>query len=433
MTVLARPTASADERQRPGCGPGEARVALLGLGTIGSAVANLLANRACAPDLELRLAGALVRTAVGRHARTPIPLFTEPLSIFDAEPDVVVEVLGGLEPARTIVLEALSRRIPVVTANKTLVAVHGDELLAAAARSETPFRMEAAVVAGVPFLGTFTNRPLASAVDRVTAIVNGTSNFVLSHVDEGIAPAEALVDAQRQGFAEPDPSKDLDGSDAAEKLAILLRHFARLSIQPSEIYTSSIDRVGLDEMKAARELGGRIKPLACAAWTGEEVDCFAGPAFLFQDDPLAALDGALNGVRLERRGSGPVHLTGPGAGPDVTARTILDDVFEVLAGRELRRSGPLPRARISRQGTQGWFVSLRATRLPHAVDLADLLAAHGVWVRRWGAMHTRSDADARALLTFACAPAELHLALTAVVSASGCIAKFWPIVEVFRD
>ena len=431
MTVLAHPAAP-PQHQR-GTGAVEAGVAILGLGCIGSAVADLLGSRACAPCRRLRIVGALVTSVAGRHARTPVPLFTEPLAILDAEPDVVVEVLGGLEPARTIVLEALSRGIPVVTANKTLVAVHGDELFAAAARFGTPLRCEAAVVAGVPFLGTFASRPLAAAVDGVTAILNGTSNFVLSRVDEGVALADALADAQRQGFAEPDPSKDLDGSDAAEKLAILLRHFAHVSIQPSEIHVSSIEGIGPAEMSAARELGGRLKPVAFAAWTNDEVVCHAGPAFLTEDDPLAALAGVLNGIRLERHGGAALHLIGPGAGPDVTARTILDDVLEALAGHELPLSSPLPRARVVPPATQGWFVNLRATRLPDAVDIADLLSAHGVWVHRWGATRTGSGSHARALLTLPCSADELRTALGAVGSACGCVARSWPIVEVNHD
>jgi homoserine dehydrogenase len=368
------------------------------------------------------------------HCReASVPLFTEPGAVFETEPDVIVEVLGGLEPARTIVLDALRRGIPVVTANKTLVATHGDELFAAAAQCGTPLRCEAAVVAGVPFLGTFASRPLASAVDRVAGILNGTSNFILARVGEGMAAADALADAQRQGYAEPDPSKDLNGSDAAEKLAILLRHFARLSIQPSEITTTSIDGIGPDEMTHARELGGRIKPVAVAQWRKDEVVCFAGPGFVSVEDPLAWLDGVLNGVRLERRDGAPLYFCGPGAGPEVTARTILDDVFEALSNRDVPPLGSLPRARVEAPTALGWYVSLRAPRLPDAEDVADLLAAHGVWVRRWGTAHTDEGIEARALLTFPCPSSALQRVLGAVASASGCAARSCPIVEVERD
>jgi homoserine dehydrogenase len=408
-------------------------VAVLGLGRIGSAVADLLASGACAPHLEATIAGALVRSADGRRATTPFPICTEPLAIFDARPDVVIEVLGGLEPARTVVLEALSRGIPVVTANKTLIATYGDELFAAATRFGTPLRCEAAVVAGVPFLGTFAARPLAASVDRVTAILNGTSNFVLSRVDGGVAFEEALADARRLGYAEPDPSKDVDGSDAAEKLAILVRHFARLSIRPSGIAAESIENVGPDEMRAARALGGRIKPVAVAEWSSPDLGCFAGPAFLPEDDLLGGLGGVLNGVRLERRGSAAIHLIGPGAGPEVTARAVLDDVVEALGGRQQVGVGALPRASVGPPASQGYFVTLRATSLPDAVDVADLLAAHGVWIRRWDALQAHPDGELRAFLTFPCLPDELLMALRALAAASACAATSRPIVEARRD
>lgn len=433
MSVLTQPAAARTLEQLDRRRPREARVAILGLGRIGSAVVELLEGTTPALPIQTKITGALVKDRAS-HRRTPsIPLFTEPGAVFETEPDAIVEVLGGLEPARTIVLEALRRGIPVVTANKTLVATHGDELFAAAEHWGTPLRSEAAVVAGVPFLGTFASRPLASAVDRVAGILNGTTNFILSRVDEGIAAADALAEAQRQGYAEPDPSKDLDGTDAAEKLAILLRLFARLSIQAPEITTMSIDGIGPQDMTHARELGGRIKPVAFAEWTKDEVACFAGPGFVPAQDPLARLEGVLNGVRLERRNAAPLYFSGPGAGPEVTARTVLDDVFESLSNRDVPRWGSLPRARVKSPTALGWFVTLRAPCLPDAEDVADLLSAHGVWVRRWGTARTHEGLDARALLTFPCSSSELQSVLGAVASASGCAARSCPIVEVERD
>ena len=139
--------------------------------------------------------------------------------MFATRPTVIVEALGGLEPARTLVLDAIARGIPVVTANKSLLAHHGDELADAAARAGVSLRFEASVVAGVPFLGTFARRPYASALTSITGIVNGTTNFILSQMQDGTSDyGSALAEAQRRGFAEPEPSKDVDGIDAAEKL-----------------------------------------------------------------------------------------------------------------------------------------------------------------------------------------------------------------------
>jgi hypothetical protein len=186
-------------------------------------------------------------------------------------------------------------------------------------------------------------------------------------------------------------------------------------------------------MAHARELGGRIKPVAFAQWKKDEVVCFASPGFVSAQDPLASLDGVLNGIRLERRHAAPLYFSGPGAGPEATARTIFDDVVEALSDRGTTRLGSLPRARVKAPTALGWYVSLRAPRLPDAEDLADLLAAHGVWVRRWGTTHTDEGLDARALLTLPCSSSELQSALGAVASASGCAVRSCPIVEVERD
>jgi homoserine dehydrogenase len=392
-------------------------------------VADILAREPLAGRNTARITGALVRRVRSSPAQGAFPVCTEPAELLDNAPDVLIEVLGGLEPARTLVLEALARGIPVVTANKSLLAVHGDELFAAASRFETPLRCEAAVLAGVPFLGTFGNRPLATAVDRITGIFNGTSNFVLSRVEDGLAAADALADARRRGFAEPDSSRDLDGSDSADKLAILIRFFARLSVQPADIPRTSISGIGPAELARARELGGRLKPVAFAEWSDNVVTCFTGPAFLPDDDPLAVLRGVLNGMRIERDGSLPLHFTGPGAGPEVTARTILDDVVEVLADRRVPALGGEPRARVSTPSARGWYVTLHSGALADPVDIADLLGSYGIWVRRWGAAHWESGGTARSLLTFPCSSNEVERALRAVVAASGCSTRVHPMVE----
>ena len=185
--------------------------------------------------------------------------------MFDTQPTVIVEALGGLEPARTLVLEAIARGIPVVTANKSLLAHHGDELLEAASVAGVPLRYEASVIAGVPFLGTFARRPYASALSAFSGILNGTTNFILSQMaDGGRDYGSALSDAQRRGFAEPDPSKDVGGVDAVEKLTILIRQFAGLRVDPGAIETTGIERITSDDLAGARGLGGTLKPVVYA-------------------------------------------------------------------------------------------------------------------------------------------------------------------------
>lgn len=427
MATVLQPPAAWPPAAHPDSPRAEARLLLFGLGRIGSAVADSLDRGALPARWRVRVAGALVRRA--RDVRRPFPTCTDVSTLLNPLPDVVVEALGGLEPARTLVLDALGRRIPVVTANKSLLAVHGDELLAAARRFDVALRYEACVIAGVPFLGTFQNRPLAARVDGVTGILNGTSNYILSRVEEGLAAAEALADAQERGLAEPDAARDLDGGDAAEKLAILIRCFGHLSVRPQDIPTVPIGSAGPDDLSRARQLGGRLKPLAFARWTDRAVSCFVGPAFVPAADPLAALGGVLNGVRLQRAGTAPLHFTGPGAGPEITARTLLDDVVEVL--RDGRAGEPIEASSgcVQPPAGVGWFVTLRAPRLADAVDVADLLGGHGIWVRRWGVPRAEPGGVAQSVLLFPCDARQLEGALRAVAAASGCLTSACPALE----
>ena len=405
------------------------RVALLGFGQVGAAVAGRLTREPLPGRGAARITAALVRRARPEAASAhDVPLVTDGAAALEHSPDVVIEALGGLEPARSLVLEALNRGIPVVTANKALVAQHGDELFEAAVRSATPLRFEAAVLAGVPFLGTFAGRPFAARADGVTAILNGTTAFILSRIDAGLPFADALAEARDRGFAEPDPSRDLDGLDAADKLAILVRLFAGLSVAPAAIATASIRGVGPGDVARARDLGGTLKPVALARWRQpDRVSCFAGPGFVAAGDPLAALRGVENGLRLERPGI-PLHFTGPGAGPDVTAATIADDVIEVL------RDGRVPdlrgrRGRVEPPSGWSWFVTVRAPSLPGTLDLADLLAAHGLVARRWGAPHPEACGVAQSLLTFPSEWTDLDHALRSLSAACGGASCAWPAVE----
>jgi len=311
-------------------------ICLLGVGQVGSAIAKLVVEGVNALPIPVTITAGLVRD-VGLPRRTDaVRLTSSGAAVLDSAPDVVIEVLGGLEPARTLILEALARGIPVVTANKTVVAHYGDEILAAAAAARVPFRYEAAVIAGVPFLGTFARRPLASHVTRLTGIVNGTTNYILSKMTfEGCDFATALAQAQAQGFAEPDPSKDVDGIDAAEKLAILIRQFFGVSIAPDDLDVRGIRGVTAADLATARRAGGTIKPIVFAERSSSRVSAFVGPEFVANSHPLAALNGTTNGVILQRAGGQELTFTGPGAGPDVTAITILDDVLEVVAERNL--------------------------------------------------------------------------------------------------
>ena len=429
MTVAIEPAPAPAAPPHQKCSAGEARIALLGHGNVGRAVAHLLATEPGCLGRRLRLEGALVRHAE-RHRHASCPVVLEASHLLDARPDVLIEVLGGLEPARTIVLEALERGTPVVTANKSLLAAHGDELLEAATRIGTPLHVEAAVIAGVPFLATFARRPLAATATRILGILNGTSNFVLSRVASGVAPGAAISEAQRLGLAEPDPSKDLSGADAAEKLSILIRQFGGLRVPPDQVRTTPLDRLLPSDLDHAREFGGTFKPLAFADFNGDSVSCWVGPALLFDDDPLAHLTGTLNGVRLETGIEQPLCFTGPGAGPRVTARTILDDVAEVLNGAgtvTLRSTAP---ARIDDETLLGWYVRVCfASNVPERQEVANLFGAHASWIRRWGLDDWRDGNCEQRLLTFACTQHALDAALEALGKLTKCTTERFPVVE----
>ena len=310
------------------------RIGLLGVGLVGSAVARVAAARSQAIERPIEITAGLVRNlhAPGRSAI--VALTANGRAVLDTNPDVVVEVLGGLEPARTLVLDALTRGIPVVTANKSLLAHHGDEILEAAAVTGVPIRYEAAVIAGVPFLGTFARRPFASSFTTLTGIVNGTTNYILSAMaEQGQELEVALAEAQRRGFAEPDPSKDIEGIDAAEKLVILIRQFFGVRVTVADIETIGIRNVTTADLERAHERGGTLKSLAFAQWRQGELTAWVKPTFVATIHALAGLRGASNGILLQDASGRELTFTGPGAGPEVTAVTILDDVIELSSER----------------------------------------------------------------------------------------------------
>lgn len=395
-----------------------ARVALLGCGTVGHAVARLAALPQ-AGARRLQITGALVRDA--RRARPlPLPPLTENAgALLTPAPDVLVELLGGIEPARALVLETLTRGIPVVTANKTLLAHHGAELREAAHASGAPLLYEAAVIAGVPFLGTFTRRPRAATATALLAIANGTSNFVLTRcARDGCSVGEALADAQRRGYAEPDPRHDVSGADARDKLAVLLQHFAHRNVSAAGIETVGLDGIGPEQPAHARELGGAIKPVILADWTRGTVAAFVGPAFVPAGHPLATVDGVENALLLSTP-HGRLRFQGPGAGPDVTAATVLDDVEDVLAGAAVRPQHRLTAA-VAAPPETGWLVTIDAARLPAGAEIADLFASHGLFAHRVTETHTRGARESRSLLLWPAHRPAVERALRALRGAADC-------------
>jgi homoserine dehydrogenase len=355
------------------------KIALLGVGHVGAAVAALVRSDPLAR--RFRVSSGLVRDISRvRPGAEHVALTRDASAALHGNPAVVIEALGGLEPARSLILDAIERGIPIVTANKSLLAAHGAELLDAARRHEVPFRYEAAVLAGVPFLGTFDRRPFARSIRAISGIVNGTTNFILSRMSDGGADfAVALAEAQRRGYAEPDPSSDVDGIDAVEKLCVLVRHFSDSIVLPSQVERTGIATVHPECLHAARRFGGSLKPVVHAAWNNTECSAFAGPAFVDNSHPLSRTDGVQNAVLLRNPTRGDLLFSGPGAGPDVTAATLVDDAIEVLEDRHARRasSNEPPQAISVTAPRTGWFV-----RIPHPVDAVASLSTWDVGVVR---------------------------------------------------
>ncbi len=402
------------------------RIGLLGLGNVGQAFARSIAEHAStlhARGLLPQISAALVRDARRTRASLIAPprLISNIDEFLAQEFDVVVELLGGVEPARSIVMRVLARGTPVVTANKSLLAHAGEELHALAASRRTSLRCEASVIAGVPFLGALRDRPLAARASRVIGVINGTSNFIVTRIDRDRATlTAALSRAIELGFAEPDARNDLSGRDAAEKLVVLLQHLGDGAPRVSQLETTGIENLHPDDLAQARTFGGGLRPIAFAERSSEGLAAFVGPAWLPSAHPLAAIEDECNALCLSRPGARDLVFSGPGAGPEVTAATVLDDVVDVLERGTATAS--LPRRANTRQVDSprtGWFV--RVSFAPRQAQLDAVEAAlvrHGVRIR--GLLGLRSDAEADRVyaLTSPCSRESITTTLATLTSAN---------------
>ena len=301
------------------------RIGLLGRGTVGGAFAELLADRAGA-----------VEAAAGRRPELAGTL-TRSQGDFEsilAGSDVIVELIGGTEPAREYVLAALRAGRPVVTANKQLLAQHGDELLDAARESGVQLRFEAAVAGVIPIIRVIRESFGATEIDKVFGIVNGTTNFILSEMAaSGAAYGDALARAQELGYAEADPTDDVTGADAAAKMAILARLAFHTPVTLDQVPFEGIEQLTADDLAYAKELDLSLKLLGVAERRDGGISVRVFPCFLYGGHPLAPVGGPFNAVMVESPEITEVTMSGPGAGGLQTASAVLGDVISVLAGR----------------------------------------------------------------------------------------------------
>jgi homoserine dehydrogenase len=318
------------------------KVALLGCGTVGSEVVRLLHEQA--PDLTARIGAPveLVGIAVRRPGRDrgPLPvspdLFTtDALGLVKREDvDVVVEVVGGIEPARTWLVEALRAGKGVVTGNKALLAEDGGALHDAAAAGGTDLYYEAAVAGAIPLLRPLRESLHGDRITRVTGIVNGTTNFILSSMDaSGAGFTDALDEATDLGYAEPDPTADVEGFDAAAKAAILASLAFHTRVRAEDVYREGITEVTAADTASAREMGCTIKLLCIAERSADAVSVRVHPAMIPRSHPLAGVGDAFNAVFVEAEAAGQLMFYGRGAGGAPSASAVLGDLVAVARNR----------------------------------------------------------------------------------------------------
>ncbi|SFR11799.1 homoserine dehydrogenase [Lentzea waywayandensis] len=328
------------------------RVALLGCGTVGTEVVRLLTDQA--EDLTQRigapveLAGIAVRRP-NKHREVPEHLLTTDAAalVKSDDVDVIVEVIGGIDPTRGLLLEALRNGKSVVTANKALLAEHGPDLFEAADASGADLYFEAAVAGAIPLLRPLRESLAGDRITRVMGIVNGTTNFILSAMDAtGAGYNETLEEASRLGYAEADPTADVDGFDAASKAAILASLAFHTRVTASDVYREGIRAVSAADIQAAKGLGRTVKLLAiCERVTSpsgqESVAVRVHPAMIPRTHPLASVNGAFNAVFVEADAAGEMMFYGQGAGGAPTASAVVGDL--VAVARNMVASGHGPR------------------------------------------------------------------------------------------
>jgi len=320
---------------------GKTKVAVIGLGTIGSGVVHLLLDhgdriaRHASRTLCLEKAVDLDANRA-RACKLPEGVFTDKIDevINDPEIEVVVQLIGGLEPARTIMLRLLASGKNIVTANKALLAEHGPELFDRARELGRTIAFEAAVAGGVPIIASLGQCLSANRIESITGILNGTSNFILSKmVSEGTDYEDAVAEAQRLGFAEANPAMDVDGTDMAQKLAILAQLGFGATVRWADIPRQGIDTLDLIDVQYALEMGYQVKLLAVARRAEGGLELHVSPTLVRIGTPLADVHGAYNAVSVVGDAVGNLFFQGLGAGQMPTASAVVADVIDTAVGR----------------------------------------------------------------------------------------------------
>ncbi len=325
-------------------------VGLIGFGTVGTGVARILVNNAALIQRRAGVPIELVRVAdldITRDRGVPLPagtLTTDVRQVLDDPAvDIVVELIGGYEAAKRVILEALGKGKPVVTANKALLAVHGEELFETAARRGVDLGFEASVGGGIPVIRALTEGLAANRIQSIYGIINGTSNYILSRMTrEGHGFQEVLVEAQAAGYAEANPSFDVEGTDSAHKLAIMVSLAYGTPVNFKDLFVEGITKLTPLDIDYAKEFGYTIKLLGIAKSVGGEqegdIEARVHPTMIPADSPLARVDGVYNAIQLVGDAVSDVVLYGQGAGSMPTGSAVVSDVIDI-ARNLLRGAG----------------------------------------------------------------------------------------------
>lgn len=371
------------------------RVALIGMGTVGTGVARILTEH---PERFARRAGRPVeiRRVVVQHldksrgVSLPAGLISDnPETVYsDKDIDVALHLVGGLEPARTIMLRLLESGKDVVTANKALLCEHGDEVFRRARELGRTVAFEAAVAGGIPIIAAIGQSMAGNQVTSIQAILNGTSNFILTEMHEkGRSYPDVLAEAQRLGYAEADPTLDVDGTDAAQKLVLLSQLAFGTKVPVTAFHRQGIDQLDLADLRYATELGYKVKLLATARLVNGQLEMHVQPTFVRTDQALAKTSGAYNMVELTGDAVGRLWYSGAGAGEMPTASAVVADLIDIAVGRAQltfprldiwREHPPLPLLPAANVRCR-FYLRCNVEDRPHVLaDIADILGRHNI-------------------------------------------------------
>ncbi len=423
------------------------RVGLCGLGTVGSGVVNIFNDSA---GLIATRCGTVVELAhIGARRDNPncdTTAYQTSRDIFavanDPSIDVVIELIGGTDVAKTLVETALSQGKHVVTANKALIAACGNELIALAEQKGCSLQFEAAVAGGIPVLKTLREALAGNRIEGLAGIINGTGNFILTEMaSAGRAFDDVLAEAQALGYAEADPTFDIDGTDAAHKLVILAALAFGMPLQLDAPFTEGINRVAPEDLKFAEELGYRIKHLGIARRQGNRVDMRVHPTLIPADKQIANVNGVLNSIMISADAVGELVLVGPGAGALPTASAVMGDVTDIARALAADHLPPAPALGVPQANLEqlevvskgevetSWYLRLTVEDKPGAMaDITRLLGAQDISIESLLQRSPQAGISVArvVIITDRASAQRLELALTAIEqleSVQGSVAK----------